>query len=77
MSAAQKSTGEKEALVVYKGTLKGIPVVACAFDFGFMAGSMGAVVGARFVEAVHECKERRFGLFLPQVVRACKNLYSR
>ena len=62
LSAAQKSTGETEALVVYKGTLKGIPVVACAFDFDFMAGSMGAVVGARFVAAVHECLQERRAL---------------
>ncbi|SPT68431.1 Acetyl-coenzyme A carboxylase carboxyl transferase subunit beta [Anaerobiospirillum thomasii] len=59
-SAAQKSTGEKDALVVYKGYLKGIAVVACAFEFDFMAGSMGAVVGERFCLAVNEClKERR------------------
>lgn len=59
-TTAQKTTGEKDALVVYKGTLKGLPVVACAFDFDFMAGSMGSVVGARFVLAVNEClKEHR------------------
>lgn len=59
-TAAQKSTGEKDALVVYKGTLKGIPVVACAFEFNFMGGSMGSVVGARFCLAAKEClKEGR------------------
>ena len=59
-AAAQKSTGEKDALVVYKGTLKGIPVVACAFEFSFMGGSMGSVVGARFCLAARECiKEGR------------------
>lgn len=58
--AAQKATGEKDALVVKKGTLKGIPVVACAFEFDFMGGSMGSVVGARFCLAVDECiKEKR------------------
>ena len=57
---AQKSTGEKDALVVEKGFLKGIPVVAAAFEFSFMGGSMGSVVGARFCLAVEECiKERR------------------
>ena len=57
---AQKATGEKDALVVYKGFLKGIPVVCCAFEFEFMGGSMGSVVGARFCLAVNEClKERR------------------
>ena len=57
---AQKATGEKDALVVEKGFLKGIPVVACAFEFSFMGGSMGSVVGARFCLAAEECiKERR------------------
>ena len=57
---AQKNTGEKDALVVEKGYLKGIPIVACAFEFSFMGGSMGSVVGARFCLAVNEClKERR------------------
>ena len=54
LSAAQKSTGEKDALIAMKGTLKGMPVVAVAFDFQFMGGSMGAVVGERFVRAVNE-----------------------
>ncbi|MDA0679508.1 MAG: acetyl-CoA carboxylase, carboxyltransferase subunit beta [Proteobacteria bacterium] len=45
---AQKKTGEKDALVAAKGTLKGRPVVVCAFEFGFMGGSMGSVVGERF-----------------------------
>ncbi|MGN0893723.1 MAG: acetyl-CoA carboxylase, carboxyltransferase subunit beta, partial [Succinivibrio sp.] len=53
--AAQKKSGEKDGLVVIKGTLKGLPVVACAFEFEFMAGSMGSVVGARFCAAVEEC----------------------
>ncbi len=52
LALAQKSTGEKDALVVMKGELLGLPIVACAFEFSFMAGSMGAVVGARFVDAV-------------------------
>ena len=60
LSAAQKETNEKDALVVIKGTVKGVPVVACAFEFSFMGGSMASVVGARFVRAVEECiKERR------------------
>ncbi|HEX5314364.1 MAG TPA: acetyl-CoA carboxylase, carboxyltransferase subunit beta [Gammaproteobacteria bacterium] len=49
---AQKATGERDALVVVQGKLKGIPVVAAAFEFGFMGGSMGSVVGERFVLAV-------------------------
>lgn len=52
ISIAQKETGEKDALIVIAGTLKGLPVVACAFEFEFMGGSMGAVVGERFVKAV-------------------------
>ena len=57
LSQAQKSTGENDALVVMKGSLKGIPVVACAFEFDFMGGSMGSVVGERFVIAVETCLE--------------------
>lgn len=55
ISAAQKTTNEKDAIVVIKGNLKGIPVVCAAFEFSFMGGSMGSVVGARFVKAVEEC----------------------
>lgn len=51
LSTAQKSTGEKDALVAMKGTLKGIPVVAAAFEFDFHGGSMGYVVGERFTRA--------------------------
>lgn len=46
--AAQKSTGERDALVALRGTLHGRPLVACSFDFAFMGGSMGSVVGERF-----------------------------
>lgn len=52
LSAAQKETGEKDALVVMKGTVHGNPVVATAFEFNFIGGSMGTVVGKRFVLAV-------------------------
>lgn len=57
ISAAQKETGEKDAIVVMKGTLKGMPVVAAAFEFAFMGGSMASVVGARFVRAVEQALE--------------------
>lgn len=50
---AQKSTGERDALVAMTGALHGLPVVAAAFEFRFMGGSMGAVVGERFVRAVN------------------------
>jgi acetyl-CoA carboxylase carboxyl transferase subunit beta len=49
LAAAQKETGEKDALIVMKGTVLGVPLVAAAFDFRFMGGSMGSVVGERFV----------------------------
>ena len=62
LTSAQKDTNEKDALVVMKGTVKGVPVVACAFEFAFMGGSMGSVVGARFVRAVEECIKERRGL---------------
>ena len=52
LSLAQKSTGERDALIVMSGRLRGMPVVACAFEFEFMGGSMGAVVGERFVRGV-------------------------
>lgn len=56
--AAQKQTGEKDALIAMRGTLLGLPVVACAFEFGFMGGSMGAVVGERFVRAANIALEK-------------------
>ncbi len=57
--AAQKETGEKDALIAMSGTLEGSPVVACAFEFTFMGGSMGAVVGERFVRAANVALEKR------------------
>lgn len=51
LTAAQRDTGEKDALVAMKGTLEGNPVAAVAFEFRFMGGSMGTVVGERFVRA--------------------------
>ena len=57
-----KKTNEKDALVVIKGSLKGRPIVACAFEFGFMGGSLGSVVGERFVWAVNECIKDRIPL---------------
>ncbi|HHI5410089.1 TPA: acetyl-CoA carboxylase, carboxyltransferase subunit beta [Vibrio metoecus] len=62
LTQAQKSTGEKDALVVIKGKVMGLPVVACAFEFSFMAGSMGSVVGARFVRAVDAAIDANCGL---------------
>jgi acetyl-CoA carboxylase carboxyl transferase subunit beta len=55
--SAQKATGEKDALIVMRGTLHNNPVVAAAFEFSFMGGSMGSVVGERFVRAVNTALE--------------------
>lgn len=51
--AAQKDTGEKEALIVFRGKVCGMPCVAAAFEFGFIGGSMGSAVGERFVRGVN------------------------
>ncbi len=55
---AQAETGESDALVVMQGSLMHLPVVAAAFEFKFMGGSMGSVVGERFVEGVQLCCEQ-------------------
>lgn len=52
ISQAQKATGEKEALIVVKGTLMQQPVIVSSFEFNFMGGSMGATVGEKFVRAI-------------------------
>jgi acetyl-CoA carboxylase carboxyl transferase subunit beta len=59
LSAAQKNTGEKDALIAMAGTLEGMPVVACAFEFQFLGGSMGSVVGERFRRAVDQAIAQR------------------
>jgi acetyl-CoA carboxylase carboxyl transferase subunit beta len=58
LSAAQKATSEKDALVAMKGQLQGLDVVAVAFEFNFLGGSMGAVVGERFVRAANVSMEQ-------------------
>ena len=56
----QKRTGEKDALIVMAGELKSMPIVAAAFEFSFMGGSMGSVVGERFVRGIDRAlKDRR------------------
>ena len=52
LTAARKLTGEDDAMVVMKGSMNGLPVVVAAFEFRFIGGSMGSVVGERFVEGV-------------------------
>jgi acetyl-CoA carboxylase carboxyl transferase subunit beta len=59
LQQAQKATQERDALIVMAGTLQGFPVVACAFEFTFMGGSMGSAVGERFVRAVEHALEHR------------------
>ena len=57
IKAAQKSTGERDALIAMRGTLKQRPLVACSFDFAYMGGSMGSVVGERFARAAETALE--------------------
>jgi acetyl-CoA carboxylase carboxyl transferase subunit beta len=59
---AQKDTGERDALVAMSGELKGQPIVVCAFEFRFMGGSMGSVVGEKFVRAATWAREHRIPL---------------
>jgi acetyl-CoA carboxylase carboxyl transferase subunit beta len=58
LTEAQKKTSETDALIIIEGTVKGLPLVAGAFEFAFMGGSMGSVVGERFVRAVNVCLEK-------------------
>lgn len=58
LSAAQKKTGEKDALIAMEGLLKGMPVVAVAFEFDFHGGSMGYVVGEKFTRAANVALEK-------------------
>ena len=59
LTAAQASTGEDDALVVMQGSIHNVPVVAAAFEFRFIGGSMGSVVGERFVRGVRAAVEQR------------------
>lgn len=59
MAQAQKATGETEALIVMTGKIKNLDLIACAFDFKFMGGSMGSVVGDRFVLAAEKALAER------------------
>src|SRR6185437_6410908 len=56
---AQKATDENDALIVLAGKLHGLPIVASAFEFQFLGGSMGSVVGERFKRGVDHCSEHR------------------
>ena len=59
LTAAQKAVGEKDALIVMAGAVNGVELVACAFEFRFLGGSMGSVVGERFVRGAEHCLEHR------------------
>jgi acetyl-CoA carboxylase carboxyl transferase subunit beta len=59
LEEARNETSEEDALVVMQGSIKTIPLVASAFEFGFLGGSMGSVVGERFVRGVQCCLEQR------------------
>jgi acetyl-CoA carboxylase carboxyl transferase subunit beta len=62
LAEAQKGTGEKDALIVMQGAVEGVPLVASAFEFSFMGGSMGSVVGERFVRGVSACLDQNLPL---------------
>jgi len=59
LTEAMESTGETDALVVMGGSVLGIGLVAACFEFEFMGGSMGSVVGERFVRGVHTAIEQK------------------
>ncbi|RZU46881.1 acetyl-CoA carboxylase carboxyl transferase subunit beta [Fluviicoccus keumensis] len=62
LDAARNETGESDALIAMKGSLNGMPVVVVAFEFSFMGGSMGSIVGSRFIRAAQVCLEQRIPL---------------
>ena len=59
LEEARSETEEEDALIVMQGSIKALPVVAAAFEFGFLGGSMGSVVGERFARGVQVCVEQR------------------
>ena len=62
LNQAQRLTGEKDSLITMRGTVMGVEMVVGAFEFRFMGGSMGAVVGEKFVRAVNTCIEHNLPL---------------
>jgi acetyl-CoA carboxylase carboxyl transferase subunit beta len=59
LEEARNDTSEEDALIVMQGAVKTLPLVAAAFEFRFLGGSMGSVVGERFVRGVQACLEQR------------------
>ena len=64
ISSAQKKTKENDALLAFEGTVKGVPVVACAFNFEFMGGSMGSVVGEVISQSIEYADNNKFPLLI-------------
>lgn len=62
LASTQKKTGEKDALLVFKGNVEKIPIIVCAFEYAFFGGSMGSVVGEKFSSAIKMCIEERKAL---------------
>ena len=62
LSATQKKTGETDALVVYQGKIKSVPVIACFFEYSFFGGSMGSVVGEKFSKAIQKAIDNNSAL---------------
>ena len=57
--STQKRTGEKDAMLVFKGSINKIPAIVCIFEYSFFGGSMGSVVGEKFSLAVKKCIEEK------------------
>ena len=62
LTESKRKSGENDALIVMEGEVKGIGLVACAFEFNFLGGSMGSVVGEKFVRAVNLSIENKIPL---------------
>ena len=62
LEEAEQATGETDALVVMQGAIKNVALIAAVFEFEFMGGSMGSVVGERFVRGVHVCLDQHLPL---------------
>lgn len=79
LTVAQKTVGEKDAMIVMAGALQAIDVVACAFEFRFLGGSMGSVVGERFTRGAEHCLANGLPLicFSSMAARACRKACCR
>ena len=62
LTESKRKSGENDALIVMEGEVKKIRLVACAFEFNFLGGSIGSVVGEKFVRAINLCIEKRIPL---------------